>query len=172
MNAAQCLVSNYHGYLKFTKRHMSSPELAEDILHNIYLYFIETDKSIENPNYILKVIYFRCKSFHTYESRYVQLPDVDYTDDRYSTLERMIYSEEYTNNKISTASLNSNNSSGYMGVIYCTERSFPRLNKRWKARIKINGKTKSLGYFSSAIEAAEAYDKEAVLHNRQTNFGE
>lgn len=34
--------------------------------------------------------------------------------------------------------------------------------KKWKAQIRINGKAKHLGYFTSEEEAAEAYNKAAV----------
>ena len=42
-------------------------------------------------------------------------------------------------------------SSKYTGV--CWHKN----NKKWKAGIKINGKTKNLGYFTGELKAAEAY---------------
>lgn len=53
----------------------------------------------------------------------------------------------------------SNNTSGYRGVYW------DRRNKKWRAQIGVNGKQRRLGYFSSALEAASAYDEAALeLH--------
>ena len=60
-----------------------------------------------------------------------------------------------------------NNTSGYKGVVYANERSWPQLKKRWIAQIKVDYKHKKLGYFSSAKEAAAAYNKAAIQY-----FGE
>jgi hypothetical protein len=51
--------------------------------------------------------------------------------------------------------------SAYKGV--CWSKSA----NKWEARIKINRKRKTLGYFDSELEAAEAYETAAALH-----FGE
>ena len=52
-----------------------------------------------------------------------------------------------------------NNTSGYKGV------SFSKRNKKWRADIKFNMRKISLGYFTSAKEAANAYALAAVsLH--------
>ena len=51
--------------------------------------------------------------------------------------------------------LKSSNTSGYIGVYWNTEKN------KWCARIRINGKKKHCGYFSSIIDAAKAYDKKA-----------
>ena len=45
------------------------------------------------------------------------------------------------------------NNSGYIGVSWCKK------NKKWRARIKINNKGLSLGYFADAKEASESYLK-------------
>lgn len=50
------------------------------------------------------------------------------------------------------------NSSGYKGVM---------LNKRcgrWYAQLKVNGRGKHLGYYSTPVEAAVAYDAAATAH--------
>lgn len=52
-----------------------------------------------------------------------------------------------------------NNTSGYKGIT--------RKNKKWQAKIKINGITKHLGYFFSKKDAAKAYDVAAIQY-----FGE
>jgi len=49
-----------------------------------------------------------------------------------------------------------NCSSIYRGV------SWHKLNKKWQAQIKYNGKKVFLGYFTSETEAAQAYDAAAV----------
>lgn len=46
--------------------------------------------------------------------------------------------------------LPSHNTSGYKGIY--------RVKSKWRAEIKVNGTKKSLGYFSSAEEAARQYD--------------
>lgn len=46
-----------------------------------------------------------------------------------------------------------NNTSGFRGV------SWHKWNKKWVARIKLNGKTQHLGFFDTAKEAHEAYLK-------------
>lgn len=68
-----------------------------------------------------------------------------------------------------------NNTSGFNGV---QPRDSKRLGKRWMACFYIDGKRRSLGTFSTAKEAAEAYDMavckywEVVSPERQLNFPE
>ncbi len=50
-----------------------------------------------------------------------------------------------------------NNTSGFKGV------SFHRGAQKWRAQIKVDGKDRYLGVFSTAEAAAEAYDDAAVL---------
>jgi hypothetical protein len=67
------------------------------------------------------------------------------------------------------ARVHKDNTSGYKGV------SFNRDNKNWRARIRVLGKQKELGSFSSAKKAALAYDAAARIHFgvfAKTNFKE
>lgn len=58
-----------------------------------------------------------------------------------------------------TRLLMSTNTSGYRGI------HFNKLAKKWTAQIAINNKSKHLGYFYNAIEAAKAYDKYIIDNN-------
>ena len=52
-----------------------------------------------------------------------------------------------------------NNTSGYTGVCWHKQ------NKKWLARIRIDGKMKHLGYFDDIKDAAQAYNEAALeLH--------
>lgn len=52
-----------------------------------------------------------------------------------------------------------NNTSGYRGVSYCSDRD------KWAAAISVNNIVHKLGRFSTAIEAAKAYDDYVIKHN-------
>lgn len=58
-----------------------------------------------------------------------------------------------------TKLIHAHNRSGYRGV------GWSKRDKKWRARIKVNSKEKSLGYFDSPIEAARAYDNYILLNN-------
>ena len=57
-------------------------------------------------------------------------------------------------------------SSKYRGV------SWHKANKKWEVRIRVDGKTKSLGYFADEIAAARAYDAFVIAKklNKPLNF--
>lgn len=52
----------------------------------------------------------------------------------------------------------------YKGVYAC------RVSGGWQAQISVNGVTHHLGVFTSAVEAAQAYDEQARLLGRRLNF--
>ena len=66
-----------------------------------------------------------------------------------------------------------NNTSGYKGVTYITNKA--KRVKRWMAQTSINYKHIVIGYFRTAEEAALAYDRFVVKHFGEfagTNFGD
>lgn len=65
----------------------------------------------------------------------------------------------HTENVHNARLLYDHNTSGYRGVNY------KKANKKWRARISIDGKEKHLGYFDSARLAALRYDVEVYLLN-------
>lgn len=58
-----------------------------------------------------------------------------------------------------TRVLRTNNTSGYRGV------TFNKRAGKWTARIRVNYNRKNLGYFDTALEAGQAYDKYVDDHN-------
>lgn len=81
-------------------------------------------------------------------------------DCRKSNLRPATKQQNQTNQKT-----RSDNSSGYKGV------SWAKREKRWFAKITVNGKQKGLGYFNSAEEAYLAYCKAAIdLHGEFARF--
>ena len=48
--------------------------------------------------------------------------------------------------------------------------SWNKQNKKWVAKIRIDGKKKNLGYFHDEKEAACKYDEQAALLNKPVNF--
>ena len=56
------------------------------------------------------------------------------------------------------------NTSGFRGVSW-----YPP-TKKWVASIKVNTKSKNLGYYSTALEAAKAYERYVRLNNLEHNF--
>ena len=55
----------------------------------------------------------------------------------------------------------SHNTSGFRGVCFCKREN------KWKATMKINGKTKNIGYYDTAEAANEAFQKMSLLHQDQ-----
>lgn len=72
----------------------------------------------------------------------------------------------FSQNNANTRSRN-NTSSSYLGV------SWSKREKKWRASIQKNGKTKSLGYWDSEIKAAKVYNYEAIkLHGTFAKLNE
>ena len=65
------------------------------------------------------------------------------------------------------ARIRADNTSGFKGVIWQEDMM------KWRARIKVNGKLKHLGYYSTPKEAHAAYCRAAIeLHGEFANFGD
>jgi len=75
-------------------------------------------------------------------------------DNRLENLRRCTHGQNMQNRK-----LHKNNTSGYKGV----QRNGRKGSGKWRVRIKCNNKQISLGYYFSAIEAAQAYDRVATI---------
>ncbi len=52
--------------------------------------------------------------------------------------------------------------SGYRGVTYFPDCGEWKRNKPWRARIKVNGQDRTIGYFETPEQAATAWNEEAV----------
>lgn len=61
-----------------------------------------------------------------------------------------------TRENLRNSILSAANTTGYKGV------SFNRNAKKFQARIEFNYRSRHIGYFKTAIEAARAYDQEAI----------
>ena len=89
-------------------------------------------------------------------------------DNRKSNLRTCSWSENARNRtKPKINKSHTKTSSIYKGVCFEIDRN------KWTATIKINGKTKSLGYFDDEIKCAQKYDEYAKLHYGEfakTNF--
>jgi hypothetical protein len=74
-------------------------------------------------------------------------------DNRRSNIRLCTRVQNIANYKVSSV-----NTSGFKGVIKETSKLRPR---PWRARIRIDGKLMSLGYFNTPAEAAKAYNAKA-----------
>lgn len=75
------------------------------------------------------------------------------SDNRWSNLREAAPSQNQCNKHLPLSK------SGFRGVAYHSPTN------KWNARIKVNGRAKSLGYFYSPEEAAAAYDKAVDVHH-------
>ena len=85
------------------------------------------------------------------EKKYVDHIDHNKLNNHYLNLRWVTLSENNRNQK-----MHSNNTSGFMGVDY------HKISKKWRAKYKLNRKTKHIGLFKSPEEAGRAYDKEML----------
>lgn len=75
----------------------------------------------------------------------------DGLDNRRCNLRACTHGENMRNRKVGQV----NNKSGYKGA------HWSKRQEKWKAEIRVNGKSIHLGYFNDLIEAAQAYDRAA-----------
>lgn len=81
-----------------------------------------------------------------FPSKYIDHANRIKTDNRICNLREVTKSQNAQNTLVSKA-----NTSGIKGVNWC------KRDKKWRASIKLNGKFKSLGYFSDVKDAQLAY---------------
>jgi hypothetical protein len=74
---------------------------------------------------------------------------VDHIDN--NQLNNRVDNLQLTTQRHNTSKDKSGGTSKYIGVYWC------RLNKKWGATIRLNGKVNYLGYFNDEIKASEAY---------------
>jgi len=75
----------------------------------------------------------------------------DGLDNRRANLRLCTHSQNLCNAKV-----NAGNKSGFRGV------SFDAAKRKWYASIRVNGKTKAIGKFNTALEAASAWNMAAL----------
>jgi hypothetical protein len=73
-------------------------------------------------------------------------------DNRKSELRKCTKSQNAMNQRLLPRS-----TSGFKGVTWA------RNEQKWAARVKLHGKTQHQGYFLTALDAARAYDKAAIM---------
>jgi len=78
----------------------------------------------------------------------------DKSDNRWHNLRECTHSENNQNKQ-----LTKQNMSGYKGV------SWHMSHKKWRAIITYNKKTKHIGYYDGARDAAKAYNQHAIKHH-------
>ena len=86
-----------------------------------------------------------------HNKKFVDHIDGDRKNNNLSNL-RWATAEENQRNRLKQK----NTSSIYKGVTYSKK------NKKWEARIRINGKNKFIGYFKNEEDAGRAYDEKAL----------
>lgn len=90
-------------------------------------------------------------NYGEWPSKQIDHKDRDQSNNRLENLRLATNSDNQANQ-----SLGRNNTSGFKGV------SLHRKTGKWAAEVQCNGKRKRLGLFSDKIEAAKAYNREAL----------
>jgi len=81
---------------------------------------------------------------------------VDHADNDGLNNQRWNLREATAGQNLANARLRSDNTSGYKGVCWAKDKS------RWSAQICADGRTRHLGYYATAEDAARAYDAAAL----------
>lgn len=86
---------------------------------------------------------------HTFLTGYPQTDHIngDGLDNRRANLREATHTENSSNRRLAR-----NNTSGYKGV------DWHKASRKWRARVKVDRKSKHIGCYSTAEEAARAYD--------------
>lgn len=109
-------------------------------------------KSKKSLIFLHRVILSRVLGREILPTEKVDHKDGNGLNNRRGNLRLATHAQNMRNRKIGK-----NNTTGYKGV---TKRG-----DKFRAAIQVNGKTKKLGTYSTAIDAADAYDKAAIKHH-------
>ena len=107
--------------------------------------------SIANRNYSAHRVIWAMET-GVWPDRLVDHKDKDRSNNKLDNLRLATYQQNKANSTSARGS-----SSKFIGV------SWNKFSKKWSASIKLDGKSKHIGYFDSEVEAAEAYDNEASI---------
>ena len=111
-------------------------------------------RRIEKVSGIKKRIYLHRFILDAKEWEEVDHINGDPLDNTRDNLRLCTHKENLSNKKTP-----SHNTSGYKGVTYFKHG---KRIKRWKAEVKVDGKTKCLGYYFTPLEAATVYNQKAI----------
>lgn len=113
---------------------------------------IETRYGFAQESYYIHRVVMRCTKQYTYGSnKHIDHKDRDPSNNSKANLRFCTISENNSNTV-----KNKKSSTGFRGV--CKKNN---LSKPYVAYIKVDGKTRNLGYFETAEEAAREYDRKA-----------
>lgn len=102
------------------------------------------------------MIYMHREVTNSKAGEYVDHINHDTLDNRHENLRLCTGGQNQANHRMQV-----NNTSGFKGV------SWYKVLGKWEAKLMVNGKTRHLGYFTTALTAAIAYDRAA-----RDEFGE
>jgi hypothetical protein len=147
------------------KEKNSTHGMSNTSIYDIWSSMISRCKNINNKfykNYGGRNIGV-CKSWESFENFYEDMGNQPFEK---AQLDRIDNDKEYNKENCRWVTKNQNNSnrgsfknktSNYKGVYY------DRQKNKWKSCIRINGKTKHLGYFEKEIDAAAKYNEHASI---------